>query len=185
MPGATRAMRDTEPPARSAQLPTPLLRPPMPAHPLAPRTAAGDALSSLVAQVMRLSGLLTAVGDALAEPAGQTMARWQVLAAVERAPRSVADAARVLGLTRQSVQRVADLLVADGLAQYEDNPGHRRAKLVVLTARGRDALHTIQAAQHTWANALGADVGESELRRANAALARLADALVADADDAR
>lgn len=156
----------------------------MPAHAPQPRTTAGDALSSLVAQIMRLSGLLSAVGDALAEPAGQTMARWQVLAAVEREPRSVADAARVLGLARQSVQRVADLLVADGLATYEDNPGHRRAKLVVLTARGRAALRTIQSAQHAWANALGADVGEGELRRANAALARLADALVAGASDA-
>ncbi len=55
------------------------------------------------------AGLLTAAGDVLARPAGQTSARWQVLAAVEDAPATVADVARALGLARQSVQREADL----------------------------------------------------------------------------
>jgi hypothetical protein len=41
--------------------------------------------------VFRLNGLLEDEGDALARPAGQTTARWQVLAAVEDTPRSVAE----------------------------------------------------------------------------------------------
>src|SRR6187200_2405200 len=76
----------------------------------APRTPAGDAFSGLVIRVFRLAGTLADEGDALARPAGQTTARWQVLAAIEDEPRSVADIARALGLARQSVQRVADAL---------------------------------------------------------------------------
>ena len=94
------------------------------------RTSAANTLSWLVVQVMQLNGLLIAAGDALAAPAGQTSSRWQVLAAVEGAPLSVAQIARAMNLTRQSVQRVADLLVDDALCAYEDNPAHARAKLL-------------------------------------------------------
>lgn len=138
----------------------------------ASRTPAGDAFSALVVQVLRLGGLLAEAGDALAEPAGQTSARWQVLAAVEDAPATVAGIARSLGLARQSVQRVADLLARDGLAAYEDNPDHRRAKLLRLTPTGRSALRTIQVAQRSWADALGAMIGEADLRQASVVLDR-------------
>jgi len=134
------------------------------------RSPAGDALSRLVVQVFQLSGLFSALGDAMARPAGQTSARWQVLAAIEQAPRSVADIARALRLMRQSVQRIADLLAGEGLAAYEDNPAHQRAKLLRLRPKGRAALARIQAAQRDWANALGAAVGASDLRAASAVL---------------
>jgi DNA-binding MarR family transcriptional regulator len=80
-------------------------------------------------------------------------------------------------LARQSVQRLADLLVRDGLAAYEDNPTHRRAKLVRLTPSGRTALRTIQAAQRAWADALGAELGEADLRQASVVLDRVLHAL--------
>jgi DNA-binding MarR family transcriptional regulator len=141
------------------------------------RSPAGRALSELVVRVFRLDGLLTAAGDALAEPAGQTTARWRVLAAVEQRPLTVAQIARAWSLARQSVQRVADLLEQDGLVTYEENPAHRRAKLVCLTPSGRTALARIQAAQLEWANALGARIGVADLRAANAVLERVLDAL--------
>jgi DNA-binding MarR family transcriptional regulator len=136
------------------------------------RTPAGDAFSLLAILVIRLHGLITAEGDALARPTGQTSARWQVLAGVERGPTTVAAIARMLGLARQSVQRVADVLETEGLVAYENNPNHRRAKLLTLTDRGRSVLVEIQAVQRTWANALGRDLGEADLRRANATLER-------------
>jgi DNA-binding MarR family transcriptional regulator len=139
----------------------------------ATRTPAGDAFSELVVQVFRLNGLLAAAGDALAEPAGQTTARWRVLAAIEDAPLTVSQIARLWGLARQSVQRVADMLAQDGLAAYEENPGHRRAQLLRLTPRGRSALRTIQAAQRAWADTVGAQIGEADLRKAIGALGRV------------
>jgi DNA-binding MarR family transcriptional regulator len=136
------------------------------------RTPAGDALSELVVQVFRLNGLLVSTGDSLAQPAGQTSARWRVLATVEDGPSTIAQIARAWGLARQSVQRVADVLVEERYCLYEENPGHRRAQLLRITPRGSRALRTIQSAQRTWADALGAEIGEADLRKANEVLAQ-------------
>jgi len=141
------------------------------------RSGAGDAVSELVVHVFRLNGLLIALGDAMGEPSGQTSARWRVLAAIDETPLSVAQIARAWWLTRQSVQRVADVLVEDGLATYEDNPNHRRAKLVRITPRGLSVLHEIRLRQRTWAESLGTEIGEAELRAAYATLTRLLGAL--------
>ena len=143
------------------------------------RTPAGEAFSELVVQALRVHGLLIAAGNRLAKPAGQTEARWQVLGVVEHGPATVAQIARVFGLARQSVQRTVGSLVRDGLAALEDNPRHRRAKLVRLTPAGEAALRKIQASQRIWADALGAQLGERDLRQATEVLERVRRALVA------
>ncbi len=130
------------------------------------RTPAGDAFAAFAISVLRLAGHLQNAGDALAKPAGQTSARWQVLAAADHAPMTVAEAGRALGMTRQGVQRIADLLERDGLIAYADNPAHQRAKLMVLTERGKAALETIKARQAVWANALGEILGKKEVAEA-------------------
>lgn len=130
------------------------------------RTPDGDAFAALSIAVIRLSAHLQAEGDALAKPAGQTSARWQVLAAADYAPMSVADAARALGLARQGVQRIADLLEGEGLIAYRANPVHQRAKLMELTEVGKSALAAISARQAVWANEHGAIYGEERLRLA-------------------
>jgi len=146
-------------------------------HAVKSATVAGDALSELVAQVFRLNGLLTSAGDAMAAHAGQTGARWRVLAAIDRVPLTVPQIARAWWLSRQSVQRVADMLVDEGFAVYEQNPGHRRSKLLRITPKGSSALRSIRRAQRRWAQQLGGEIGESDLRTANATLARLVEAL--------
>jgi len=89
-----------------------------------------DLLSGTALAVFRLNGHFLGVADELARPAGLTAARWQVLGAVLADPLPVAGIARAMGIIRQSVQRIADLLVDEGLAEYAPNPAHRRAKLV-------------------------------------------------------
>lgn len=141
------------------------------------RTAAGDAFSALVVLVFRLDGALTSAGDALARPAGHSTPRWRVLAAVEDGARTVSQVARGWGLARQSVQKVADDLVRERWAAYEENPGHRRAQLLRLTPRGRRALRRIQAAQRSWADALGSEIGEADLWKAAEVLGRVLEAV--------
>jgi DNA-binding MarR family transcriptional regulator len=138
-----------------------------------PRTPAGDAFTAVLGQIIGLTRRFTTIGEALARPAGQTLARWLVMETVQDAPATVAQIARRLHLARQGVQRLADVLVRDGLAAYEDNPAHRRAKLLRLTPSGRSTLRTIQAAQAAWADALGAEVGEEDLRQAGILLDRV------------
>ncbi|WP_376703920.1 MarR family transcriptional regulator [Mesorhizobium sp. ISC25] len=116
------------------------------------RTEAANVLTDLVLAVFRMNGSFLDAADRLAAPTGLTAARWQVLGAVLKEPKSVADIARDMGLARQSVQRLADILAAEGLAAYVDNPAHRRAKLLSITDAGRAAVKNIGTRQHVWAN---------------------------------
>src|SRR4051794_17434176 len=88
--------------------------------------------SRLALEVSRLNRILIASGDAVMAPLGLTSARWQVMGAVAaaRGSLSVAGIARTMGLVRQSVQGIADELVAEGILRFASNPHHRRAKLV-------------------------------------------------------
>ena len=137
------------------------------------RTAAGEALTSLILRVVRLSTAFTAKGEELAQPSGQTLARWVVLDAVMEAPATVSEVGRRLGYARQSIQRVADLLVEDDLAIYEDNPEHRRAKLLGPTKEGRRIVADINRRQKAWSDELGAAVGEEDLATMGAILDRI------------
>jgi DNA-binding MarR family transcriptional regulator len=141
------------------------------------RTPAGDALTTVLGQVIGLTRRFTTAGEALAKPAGQTLARWLVLETIQDQPATVAQIARSLLLARQGVQRLADVLVRDGLAAYENNPAHRRAKLLRITPPGLTALRTIQTAQAAWADAVGAKIGEEELRQASILLDRVVQAV--------
>lgn len=142
------------------------------------RSAVGDALSALVIQIFRLNGALAKIGDELAQPAGQSTARWQVLAAAEHAPVTVAQIAKALELTRQSVQRVANVLVTEGLGTFQANPRDKRADLFILSDTGHAALREIQTRQRAWANALGAEIGEAELAQTLALLERMMERVV-------
>jgi len=143
------------------------------------RTPAGDALTELIVPAIRLRALFTNAGEAIAKPAGQSLARWLVLDVVADAPATVSEIARKMSLARQSVQRVADLLEKDGLTTYEVNPGHRRAQLVKVTARGLRTLRAIEVVQADWADAVGAEIGLADLRKANDVVARLLRVLAA------
>lgn len=120
-------------------------------------TPAGTALTELMLETFRLNGRLLAAGDRLVAPIGLTSARWQVLGAVALAgqPLPVASIARNMGLTRQAVQRIANELAAASLVTFADNPHHRRARLVKLTATGIKAYTSAMARHTNWSNALG------------------------------
>ncbi|WP_320670944.1 MarR family winged helix-turn-helix transcriptional regulator [Patulibacter defluvii] len=145
-----------------------------------PESEAGAALTAVILETFRLNGRLQKVAQRLAAEGGITAAWWQVLGGVLDQPRSVADVALRMGMTRQGVQRVADLLVADGLAEYRPNPAHRRAKLLACTEAGYWAIRRISLAQHPWAARIGAAVGADELRAAVATMERLVAVLEAD-----
>jgi DNA-binding MarR family transcriptional regulator len=143
------------------------------------RTQVGQAFTQLILEVFRLNGRLLSAGDALTRSVGQTSARWQVLGALDEEGRTVADIGRRMGLARQSVQRTADLLEADGLVSYADNPAHQRAKLATLTSRGRATLDTITSRQIAWANRVANGLSEGDLQHAIRALRQVRQAMEA------
>jgi DNA-binding MarR family transcriptional regulator len=97
-------------------------------------------------------------------PLGLTSARWQVLGAIalSSTAESVARLARSMGLNRQGVQRIVNELAEEGFVAFQENPHHRRAKLVTLTDIGRAACDAADRLQKPWVNALakGLDAGE-------------------------
>lgn len=141
------------------------------------RGEAGDVLTDLVLRTFALNGRFLEVAEGLARPVGLTAAWWQVLGATLSRPLPVAGIAREMGLARQSVQRIADLLVAQGLAEYQPNPAHRRAKLVAPTAAGRKAIAALADAQHEWADRIASTVDIAALRTTVETMERLTAAL--------
>jgi DNA-binding MarR family transcriptional regulator len=141
---------------------------------------AGALLTEVVVTTFRLNGRLLDVAQELASAGEITAAWWQVLGGVLHEPRTVSDIGRRMGMTRQAVQRVADVLVDRGLAEYLDNPGHRRAKLLACTEDGYQAIRRISVVQHPWANRIGAEVGAKPLHDTLATMRRLIAALEAD-----
>jgi DNA-binding MarR family transcriptional regulator len=136
-----------------------------------------DLLSRSALGVFRLNGQFLAVAEELARPSGLTAAWWQVLGAVLTEPLPVSGIARAMGITRQSVQRVADLLVDRRLAEYRPNPAHRRAKLLAPTDEGRTAISRIDPGHAAFADRLAQAYGEAELAEAVRVLERLSKVL--------
>lgn len=113
-------------------------------------------MTQLILETFRLNGCLLIAGDALVADIGLTSARWQVLGAVALSPvpLPVAHIARNMGLTRQAVQRLANEMERDGLVRFAPNPHHQRAKLVLLTPRGKSAYDAAIKRQGPWASSL-------------------------------
>jgi DNA-binding MarR family transcriptional regulator len=145
-----------------------------------PRTKAGKAFTNLVLATFRLNGRLLLAGDRLARLLELTNSRWQVLVAIEEQPLSVAQIARKMGLARQNVQRLADVLQKEGIVHYALNPKHLRAKLVCLTSRGRRAVQDLDERQVHWANRIAAAVSAKEIELALSTMNRLRTRLETD-----
>lgn len=145
------------------------------------RTAPGDMLTELVVATFRLNGRLMDTAQRLAAAGGLTATEWRVLGGVLDEPRTVSDLARVMGMTRQGVQRVADQIVDRGLAAYRPNPAHRRAKLLACTEDGFWAIRQIALVQRPWADRVGERVGVTPLADALQTLRQVASLLEGEA----
>ena len=57
-----------------------------------------------------------------------------------------------MGANRQNVQRIINDLHKAGLVALEPNPHHRRAQLIVLTDKGKQAFEAAMRLQAPWVN---------------------------------
>lgn len=129
------------------------------------RTPAGEALTNLMLDLFRANSLILTDGDRLVAPLGLTSARWQVLGAINavQSPQPVAWLARNLGANRQNIQRIVSDMEREGLVCFEPNPHHRRAQLVVLTDKGREAYAAAMALQAPWVNDLSQGLAAGDI----------------------
>ena len=127
----------------------------------------------LVEDVLECAGALRRYGDALTRPLGQTEVRWAVMSVLSGGARSVPQVARRLGVSRQSVQRVANLLAGEGLIESVANPDNARSPLFRLSKRGEEVLAAITRVADPWHRRVGEELSLDDLRRSRAALAVL------------
>ncbi len=129
----------------------------------------------LVLSLFRLNGLLVSEGDHMAESLGLTSARWKVIGVIALAHSGVTvpGIARVLGQSRQAVQRITDVMEKDGLLRYQRNPEHKRSVLVCLTDSGQEVYSALRAVQDPWAIENTEDVSAEELEMALQLVRRL------------
>jgi len=129
------------------------------------RSPAGEILTGLILDLFRLNSMLSTAGDRLVARLELTSARWQILGAVAAAerPEPVAWLARNMGANRQNVQRIVNDLHDQGLVGFEINPHHRRAQLVVLTAKGRQTFDWAMRLQAPWVNDLSEGLSTRDL----------------------
>lgn len=141
------------------------------------RTTKGTLVTELILALFPLHGALLAAGDSLSSEVGLSSALWQVLGALKESPRTVSQIGRVMGLTRQSVQRSVNILKEDGLVELVRNPDHQTSPLVRMTAKGEEAYRKVMCLQIEWSNGLGERLKVDELKVATRAVRTLLETL--------
>ena len=128
-------------------------------------TEAGEAVTALILDVFRLNGRLLLAGDRLVADLGLTSARWQILGAIAYAerPESVAWHARTMGVHRQGIQRIVNEMEKEGIVEFQPNPHHKRAQLVMLTPKGQKLFEAAIALQIPWVNDLSRGLSASDI----------------------
>jgi len=134
-----------------------------------------EAVTALVLDLFRVNNLTLNSGDRLVAEIGLTSARWQVLGSIVAAqrPQPVAWLARDMGSNRQNVQRIANDLAKEGLIEFQPNPHHRRAHLVVLTDKGRQTFEAAIERQGPWAARLAQGLDAPTIASAHHVLSML------------
>lgn len=142
-----------------------------------PYTTGGQLVTEIVLEIFSLNGRLISAGDRLTAPLGLTSARWQVLGALHEGAAPASHVARRMGLTRQSVQRVVNILLDEGLVLAEENPHHKRAHLLRLSDKGEKTLAKITDRWAKVANEMADGFTEKQLRQVDSMLKTLTDNL--------
>jgi DNA-binding MarR family transcriptional regulator len=116
-----------------------------------------DQIYRLILEIRGAFNELKAFADDAHSDLGVTAAMRAVLEHLARfGPSTVPDIAREKSVSRQHIQKLADTLVAGGLARFEDNPAHKRSAFLVPTEAGEAAFATIRAREAEALARLGA-----------------------------
>jgi DNA-binding MarR family transcriptional regulator len=139
-----------------------------------------DQIYRLILEVRGAFNELKAFADDAHSDLGVTAAMRAVLEHLaQQGPSTVPEIAREKSVSRQNIQKLADALVADGLAAFEENPAHKRSSLLVPTPAGEAAFATIRAREAKALALLGAEMDKGCCGPAIETLAALRAALAA------
>ena len=84
---------------------------------------------------------------------------------LQGSPITVSKIARLQGLNRQGVQRIVNDLEKLGFVTLNENPDHKRAKLVALSSKGKKAMVKVNNAQAVWVNKIADKLGDAKMKQ--------------------
>jgi len=121
----------------------------------------------LIDEVMRGHGRFVALSDTFSDPGDPTgLMRTVLTSVIESAvPPTVPQIGRSLGYPRQTIQRQADALVADGLLEWIGNPDHKKAHRLVASEAGRRTHARAKAKSEAWADRFAKRLGQEDIKR--------------------
>lgn len=98
-------------------------------------------LEVLILEVLTAFFDLRAVGQRYGLVTEQGAGSWGLLRMLKtEGPQTVPDVARARSVSRQYIQKLANELIAEGWIALEDNPLHKKSKLMLLTGQGEAKL---------------------------------------------
>lgn len=101
------------------------------------RTEAGQAIEDLIIEIVATFFLLRAEGMRIGVVSPSGEGYWSVLRLLKlNGPQTVPQLARYRYVPRQSVQKLANEMLKDGVIELVNNPAHKRSKLLRLTSKG-------------------------------------------------
>ncbi len=101
------------------------------------RTPAGQAIEDLIIEIVATFFLLRAEGMRIGVVSSSGEGYWSVLRLLKvNGAQTVPQIARYRYVPRQSVQKLANEMLADGVIELVNNPAHKRSKLLRLTPKG-------------------------------------------------
>lgn len=135
-------------------------------------------IDDLFNEVRLLFNTLVHTGEQLHDDSDMTMPRRAVLEyLLNEGPSTVPAIARARRVSRQHIQALVNPLLQEGLVERQENPAHRRSKLVKLTAAGWKLIEDMR--QHEAHHLSQADIGvsDTDLKRTTGVLRKVREAL--------
>jgi DNA-binding MarR family transcriptional regulator len=106
-------------------------------------TAAGEAMQTLMLEVIAASFLVRAVGRRIGAVTADG-GYWGVLRSLKlEGAQTVPQIARSRPVSRQHIQKLANTMISDGVIELVGNPAHKRSKLLQLTSKGESVFQEI------------------------------------------
>lgn len=139
---------------------------------MAPAHPAGSGSEQLAQELQILAGRIRRAAGSAANNGGVAPAAVLVLLR-EIGPMTVPKVAELRGTSRQNIQELVNRLQSRGLVRLEQNPAHRRSKLVVLTEAGEACLQTLPQPTNHLAALLARVLSSSQLEGAQAVVEQL------------
>ncbi len=131
------------------------------------RTQAGQAIEDLIVEIVATFFLLRAEGMRIGVVSSSGEGYWSVLRLLKvRGPQTVPQLARYRYVPRQSVQKLANEMLKDGVIEFLNNPAHKRSKLLRLTPKGEAVFQEMSDRIATLAETLAKQQDTAQLQNA-------------------